>query len=83
MGVTAAAQYLDKDFTGQGTSTAMSMFFAATAVASGLLVAQGVAVAVAALEGWCGAHGTAAMRRQQRAREERRKSMGIVDSVYF
>ena len=86
MGVTAAAEYLDKDPSSQGATTAVSMFFIACSIAAGLLVSQGLAVAVATVGGWCCAHGTAAMREQHKERVRRRgglpSNLGI-DSVYF
>lgn len=62
------------------------MFFIACSIAAGLLVSQGLAVAVATVGGWVCAHGTAAMREQHKERVRRRgklpSSLGI-DSVYF
>lgn len=86
MGVAATAAYLDKDPTSQGASTAVNMFFIACSIAAGLLVSQGLAVAVATIGGWCCAHGTAAMREQHKERVRRRGAMPSnlgIDSVYF
>ncbi len=64
------------------------MFFVACAIAAGLLVTQGTAVAVSTIGVWCCAHGTP--RRQHKQREARLRrggaagiTAGGIDAVFF
>ena len=77
MAVTKAKAYADANLLSKGWSTAVAMFLIAISIAAGLLVAQGLALAVAWLGGWCSQRG-------HEPRQRRRGTIqGGIDSVYF